>query len=197
MLMLRSRILLLLALVFCPAAAFAQTFDFGDALEKAVQWFDANKCGPDVAVDNVFGWRGPCHLQDGNAASPALNLTGGFHDAGDHVKFGLPQGFSASVLGWSLFEYRAEFDSAGMTAKTLRTLKYFTDYFLKSHPNATTFYYQVGDGNIDHGFWGAPENQTGSRPVIVASPSAPATDILGQHAAALALMSINYRSTDA
>ncbi len=173
------------------------TFDYGDALEKAILFFDANKCGPNVAADNVFSWRGACHTSDGSAASPPRDLIGGFHDAGDHVKFGLPQGFSASVLGWSLYEYRAEFDSAGMTAKTLRTLKYFTDYFLRSHPNATTFYYQVGDGGADHGFWGSPENQTGSRPLFVATPSSPAVDILGQHAGALALMSLNYRSTDA
>jgi hypothetical protein len=172
------------------------TFNYGDALEKAIWFFDANKCGPNAATDNVFSWRSACHTSDGGAASPARDLTGGFHDAGDHVKFGLPQGFSASVLGWSLYEYRAEFDSAGMTAKTLRTLKYFTDYFLRSHPNATTFYYQVGDGNADHGYWGSPELQTGSRPVLVATPSSPAVDILGQHAAALALMSLNYRSTD-
>src|SRR6185503_19487002 len=191
--------LLLLTLVVCPTPSLGQTgFNYGDALQKAVWFFDANKCGPNVAADNVFSWRGACHTTDGSQASPALDLTGGFHDAGDHVKFGLPQGFSASVLGWSLFEYRAEFDSAGMTAKTLRTLKYFTDYFLKSHPNPTTFYYQVGDGNVDHGFWGSPENQTGSRPVLVASGTTSlAADILGQHAGALALMSLNYRSTNA
>jgi endoglucanase len=190
--------ILLTLFILRPAPSSGQsTFNYGDAMEKAIWFFDANKCGPGVAADNVFSWRGPCHISDGSSASPARDLTGGFHDAGDHVKFGLPQGFSASVLGWSVYEYRAEFDSAGLTAKTLRTLKYFTDYFLRSHPNATTFYYQVGDGNADHGFWGSPENQTGSRPVIVASPSAPASDILGQHAAALALMSVNYRTTDA
>src|SRR5262245_29842825 len=190
--------LTLTLLTIAPRRNFAQTtFNYGDALEKAIWFFDANKCGANVATDNVFSWRSACHLMDGNAGSPARDLTGGFHDAGDHVKFGLPQGFSASVLGWSLYEYRAEFDRAGLTAKTLRTLKYFTDYFLKSHPNPTTFYYQVGDGNADHGYWGSPERQTGSRPLIVATPSSPAVDILGQHAAALALMSINYRSTDA
>ncbi|MBO0857162.1 MAG: glycoside hydrolase family 9 protein [Chloracidobacterium sp.] len=185
-------------LTFTRRPYFGQTtFNYGDALEKAIWFFDANRCGPNAATDNVFSWRGACHTMDGGAASPARDLSGGFHDAGDHVKFGLPQGFAASLLGWSLYEYRAEFDSAGMTAKTLRTLKYFTDYFLKCHPNATTFYYQVGDGNIDHGYWGSPELQTGSRPVIVATPSSPAVDVLGQHAAALALMSINYRSADA
>ncbi len=189
---------LIVLLTFTIRPHFGQTtFNYGDALEKAIWFFDANKCGPNAATDNVFSWRAACHTMDGSAASPARDLTGGFHDAGDHVKFGLPQGFSASILGWSLYEYRAEFDSAGMTAKTLRTLKYYTDYFLKSHPNATTFYYQVGDGNADHGYWGSPELQTGTRPLFVATPSSPAVDILGQHAAALALMSINYRSTDA
>src|SRR5499426_1490487 len=189
---------LIVLLTFTLRPHFGQTtFNYGDALEKAIWFFDANRCGPSAATDNVFSWRAACHTSDGSAANPARDLTGGFHDAGDHVKFGLPQGFSASILGWSLYEYRAEFDSAGMTAKTLRTLKYYTDYFLKSHPNATTFYYQVGDGNADHGYWGSPELQTGSRPLFVATPSSPAVDVLGQHAAALALMSINYRSTDA
>jgi hypothetical protein len=189
---------LVLATLARPLRTSAQTtFDYRDALEKAIWFFDANKCGPNVASSNVFPWRGSCHVNDGSQASPALDLSGGFHDAGDHVKFGLPQGFSAAVLGWSLYEYRADFDREGLTPKTLSTLKYFTDYFLKSHPNATTFYYQVGDGNADHGFWGSPENQTGTRPVLVARPGTPASDILGQTAAALALMSLNYRSTDA
>ncbi len=182
-----------LAALFFPAAASAQ-YNYGDALLKAVQWFDANKCGTAVATNNVFSWRGACHTSDGSAAG--IDLSGGYHDAGDHVKFGLPQGFSAAMLGWALYEYRADFDKAGATTKTLQQLKYFTDYFLKSHPNATTFYYQVGDGNQDHGYWGSPENQTGSRPVLVANSGSPASDILGETAAALALMSINYKSTD-
>src|SRR4030095_13534471 len=174
---------LVLATLALPTSA-QTTFVYRCALEKAVWFFDANKCGPNVASSNVFPWRGSCHVNDGSQASPALDLSGGFHDAGDHVKFGLPQGFSAAVLGWSLYEYRADFDREGLTPKTLSTLKYFTDYFLKSHPNATTFYYQVGDGNADHGFWGSPENQTGARPVLVARPRAPAADTLGQTATA-------------
>jgi endoglucanase len=172
-------------------------FNYAEALRVAIEFFDANKCGPNAAVDNVFDWRGACHTTDGSMATPPLDLTGGFHDAGDHCQFGLPQGFSATVLGWALYEYRGEFDRAALTAKTLRTLKYFTDYFLKSHPNATTFYYHKGDVGADHAYWGSPENQTGPRPVLVARPGMPASDILGQTAAALALMSINYRSTDA
>ena len=56
----------------------------------------------------------------------------------------------------------------------------------------STFYYEVGDGGADHGYWGPPEDQTGSRPVWKGTPP----DIGGQTAGALALMSINYKSVD-
>ena len=106
-----------------------------------------------------------CHLNDG--ADVGLDLTGGFHDAGDHVKFGLPQAYAASVLGWSMYKYKEVFQETGTYQKLLSTLKYFSDYLLKCHPDPETFYYQVGDGGEDHAYWGPPEEQTGYRPDIV------------------------------
>ncbi|KNY26737.1 glycoside hydrolase family 9 protein [Pseudobacteroides cellulosolvens] len=175
---------------------FAESFDYATALKYAIEFYDANKCGKEAVDDNVFEWRkGPCHITDG--VDVGLDLTGGYHDAGDHVKFGLPQGYAASVLGWSIYEFRDVFDATGNTEKMLSQLKYFTDYFLRCHPNPTTFYYQLGDGIIDHQYWGAPELQTGDRPALyVANPSNPATDIVGETVAALALMYLNYKSID-
>ena len=135
-------------------------YDYADALKKAIWFYDANKCGSDVASGNVFSWRDACHTGDGDQAG--LDLTGGYHDAGDHVKFGLPQAYMASMLEWALYEYRSTFDNNGLTNTILETIKYATDYFLRSHPDADTFYYQVGDGNTDHGYWGSPEYQTGA-----------------------------------
>lgn len=168
--------------------------DYEGALRAGIDFYDANRCGPDVAVDNVFDWRGACHTSDGDVVG--LDLTGGFHDAGDHVKFGLPQTWSAATLGFALYEFRESFDNAGATSNLLSTLKLFTDYFLKCHVNANTFYYNVGDGNADHGYWGSPELQTGTRPVIAATPSTPASDVCGEAAAALALMYLNYQSVN-
>ncbi len=164
----------------------AASYNYADAIAKATAWFDANRCGPDVAVNNVFSsWRSACHTSDA--------VPGGFHDAGDHAKFALPAAFSASTLGWSLYEFKSEYDNAGATIKLLQELKIFSDYFLKSW-NGTSMVIQIGDGGSDHAYWGPPENQTTSRP---ASSSGTASDIIGQTAAALALMSINYRSVDA
>ncbi len=185
-------IMTLCLVLFLTNACLA--YNYAEVMEKAIWFFDANKCGPDAGVNNVFPWRGPCHTTDG--AEVGVDLTGGFHDAGDHVKFGLPQAFSAATLGWALYEFREEFDAAGITAKTLQTLKHFTDFFLKGYTGPYTFHYGVGDGGIDHGYWGPPELQTGGRPVWTATPSQPASDICGQTSAALAIMYLNYKDVN-
>lgn len=186
---------LLITSVFTAVNVSAASGDYSTALKYAINFYDANKCGPDVAKDNFFDWRGACHTEDGSAIN--LDLTGGYHDAGDHVKFNLPQAYAASVLGWSYYEYKDSFVSSGSQTKMLATLKYFTDYLLKCHPNATTYYYQVGDGQEDHTYWGAPEQQTGDRPVkYVANSSNAASDVCGLTSSALTLMYLNYKDID-
>ncbi|HEX2952893.1 MAG TPA: glycoside hydrolase family 9 protein [Bacillota bacterium] len=180
-----------------PPTSFAAAFtkaDYQDVYQKSILFFDGNRCGPDVATDNVFSWRGACHTTD---SYNGIDLTGGFHDAGDHVKFSMPAAFSASYMGWMLYEYPEVFNNYGITNKTLATLKQFTDYFLKCHPSANTYIYEVGDGSSDHGYWGPPETQTTARPVLLTTGSKPASDVLGNTAGALALMYLNYKNIDA
>ncbi len=186
-----NKVMIVSIALLIPCALFAQNYQ--DALSKAITFYDANKCGTNVASGNAFSWRGACHTQDGSDVG--TSLAGGYHDAGDHVKFGLPQGYAAAVLGWALYEYRSTFDSLGYTSRLLAQLKYFTDYFMASYSNGT-FYYQVGNGDVDHAYWGAPEAQE-PRPVYAwASSSKPASDVLGVTSAALSLMYLNYRSTN-
>lgn len=185
----------LLTSVFSAISVSAVGHDYSTALKYSISFYDANKCGPDTATNNVFDWRGACHTSDGSVIG--IDLNGGYHDAGDHVKFGLPQAYAAALVGWSLYEYKDIFDSTGNTEKTLSTLKYFTDFLLKCHPDANTFYYQVGDGQADHTYWGAPETQPGSRPVpYVANASNPASDVCGLTSAALTIMYLNYKDID-
>jgi endoglucanase len=180
-------------IVFGVSATIAQTtFDYGSALDAAIKFYDANRCGPDAGKDNEFAWRGACHVDD---KAGAVDVTGGYHDAGDHVKFGLPMCWSAAILGWAMYEYPSVFAAEPRKTKYFRMLKWFTDYFLKCHPTPDKFYYNVGDGNVDHGYWGAPELQpAGVRAVLSAPPGA---DVCSEAAAALALMSLNYKSVDA
>ena len=48
-------------------------------------------------------WRGSSALNDGSLAG--VDLTGGYYDAGDNVKFGFAMAFSMTLLSWSVVEY--------------------------------------------------------------------------------------------
>lgn len=184
--------------LFAPPGSQAEPdFNYADAFAKSILYYEANWCGPD-ANSNRLKWRGLCHVDDG--ADKGLDLTGGFHDAGDHVKFGLPQVYAASTLGWAYYEFKDTFVAKGQDGYMLNILKHFNDYFLKCFPNNTTFHYQCGDGTTDHSYWGPPELQTTlltTRPTLYsATPSTPASDVCGSAAASLALMYLNYNDQD-
>ncbi len=180
--------------VFTASAASISNSSYPEALKDSIWFYDANKCGKDVAVDNVFSWRSACHTTDGSDIG--VDLTGGFHDCGDHIKFGITNGYSASILGWSLYEFKGAFDASGNTNKMLSTLKYFTDYIMRCRVSATKYYYHVGDPS-DHDYWGPPESQTGSRSVKRYMGSGQgAADVCGLYSGALSLMYLNYKNID-
>ena len=164
------------------------------ALQYAVEFYDANKCGKDVATNNVFDWRKACHTKDGSDVG--LDLSGGYHDCGDHVKFGITQGYAAGVLGWSYYQNRSGFVQAGIEQKTLSVLKHFSDYLLKCHPSADVYYYQVGDANEDHAYWGKPESQGDRKVIYKVDQNTAGSDVAGQASAALSLMYLNYKEID-
>ncbi len=177
--------------------------NYRDALTKSVLFYDAQRCGPDVEDGNYFSWRKNCHTQD-RSLDGSIDMTGGYHDAGDYLKMGLTQSFVPSTIGYALFEYRSAFDGAGCTPKTLSTLKRFTDYFIKCYqpnPAPGKFWYHIGL-DVDHDAWRLPESDTGNRTcpndgnAYWADSTHGASDICGLTAAALAQMSLNYRSTD-
>jgi len=172
----------------------AGTYDYATALKYGVTFFDANKCGKDAGDNNAFDWRGACHTTDGQDVG--VDLTGGYHDCGDHVKFGITQGYSASVLGWTYYQYRDILAQAGAAEKTLETMKHFCDYFLKSHPTSNVFYYQVGDGGEDHAYWDAPEKQGNRSTIYKADSGSAASDVLGETSAALSIMYLCYKDID-
>ena len=45
-----------------------------------------------------------------------------------------------------------------------KAVKWATDYFIKAHVSENEFYGQVGRGDLDHNWWGRPEDMTMERP---------------------------------
>jgi hypothetical protein len=62
---------------------------------------------------------------------------------------------------------------AGALDDGRKALKWATDYFLKAHVAPTVFYGQVGQVDLDHAYWGRPEDMTMERPAFKIDTSHP------------------------
>jgi hypothetical protein len=77
-----------------------------------------------------------CHCQ--------VDLVGGYYDAGDNVKFGLPMAFTVTMMSWSVLEYGDQMAAAGELGHARDAVKWGTDYFIKAHPEPNVLYGEVG-----------------------------------------------------
>lgn len=170
------------------AVAADDTDNYAKLLQYSMYLYDGNMCGGDVDKKSGFSWRGNCHTDDA--------VPGGFHDCGDHVKFGITAGYSGTTLGWAYYEYKDVFDELGQTGHlkllTDHFCKYFKDCTTLSGGNVTDFVYQIGDGDMDHNsYWGPPEKQDSSSRKVFRTSSG-ASDVAAEYAAALAVNYINF-----
>lgn len=158
-------------------------YNYGEALQKAIMFYEFQRAGklPKTIRNN---WRGDSGLTDG--ADAGIDLTGGWYDAGDHPKFNLPLAYTAAMLAWSVYESRDALKQSGQLDYLLEEIKWATDYLIKCHPSANVFYYQVGDGNIDHSWWGPAEVMQMVRPSFKVDLSRPGSSVVAGSAAALA-----------
>ncbi len=204
------------------APAAAADLNFGDALKLSLYFYDANECGCEVD-ENPLTWRGNCHTYDAeasldnaqglssasksaimeqNGGASVVDVSGGYHDAGDHIKFSMTMGFSAACLGWSYFTYPEAYEETGSTDHLLSILKHTCDYFMKvtyldANDDVIAFCYQVAAEGEDHNTWTAPEVQTMNRTTYWADASHPSADASGQMAAALATTALAFQDVDA
>lgn len=71
-----------------------------------------------------------------------VDLVGGYYDAGDNVKFGLPMAFTTTMLAWGIIEFGSLMP--GQIENARAAVRWSTDYLLKAAtatPN--TLYVQV------------------------------------------------------
>ncbi|SFX57892.1 glycoside hydrolase family 9 protein, partial [Cytophaga hutchinsonii] len=230
----RNLIIICAGLFFLSTHLSAQTPYFTPAEYKKALWMTTRFYGGQRAGDNNWllynhlpsgvnaSLRGKSFLQDGDAG---YDLSGGWFDCGDHVKFGQTEYYSAYMLlkGYAEFptgygDYYAYDYQGYKTANSwnwegtghspngipdiLDEVKHATDYFIKCAKNSTTFYYQVGQGGPDHMLWEtAVQMQTesvgnGGEPRVVYKNPSDAS-MPSFCGATLALMSRLYRQYDA
>jgi hypothetical protein len=154
--------------------------DYRDALEKSLKFFEAQRSGklpptqrvtwrgdsgmsdglaqdvrqptPHLPESRNSGFKGfstsnhPCAFR----VLLQIDLTGGYYDAGDNVKYGLPMAFTVTMLSWNVIQYRHHLQRAGELAHALEAIKWGTDYFIKAHPEPDVLWGEVWHRPFSH-----------------------------------------------
>jgi len=163
---------------------------FSDVRDSLSLFFKVQRCGPTNPILHQ-----PCHLSDsyklfGYKDSSAKDLTGGWHDAGDYIKFLKTTAYTTYLM---LFSY--EFDKQKFNydldkndiPDILEEAKIGIDWLLRCNVNNESFVSQV-QNETDHSVgWRLPENDTLQyfRPAFVSIGK----NTIGYYSAALALAS--------
>ncbi|KAL0334673.1 UNVERIFIED_CONTAM: Endoglucanase 24 [Sesamum radiatum] len=155
-------------------------------------FFEGQRSGY-LPADQRLTWRGNSGLGDGWMVSQ--DLTGGYYDAGDNVKFNFPMAFTTTMLAWSVVEFGECMPPAELR-NALVAIRWATDYLLKTVSQSNRIFVQVGDPINDHNCWERPEDMDTARTVYTVDAPNPASDVAGETAAALAASSIAFRSSD-
>jgi len=181
-------------------------FKYGEALQKALLFYEAQRSGKLVgnSIPTRLPWRGDSQMLDGKDHN--IDLTGGWVDAGENVKFIFPMTEAVSMIAWGGIEYKSAYTASGQMPWLLNQLRWANDWFIKAHPSANVFYGQVGGGDADHKYWGPVEttnldglgspidaNQPTVRPSYAISAGCNGADLADGAAAAMAASSIVFR----
>lgn len=134
---------------YAPSAANAADFkaNYAEALQKSLYFYECQQAGP-LPDWNRVEWRSDSTMID--------EIKGGWYDAGDHVKFNLPMSYSASMLAWGLYQYPDGIEKCGEMTNYVNNLEFVLDY-LADCDLGDEVVYQVGNGTIDHTWWGPVE----------------------------------------
>jgi endoglucanase len=179
----------------------------GDAqalLDATVRFYGAQRSG-DGANWLLSG--ATCHMNDGE--SIGRDLSGGWYDAGDHVKVTLSIAYASYVMlkAYDAFpeafldrdSQRYEGTPNGVP-DVLDEARYATDYLVKAHISENELVSMVGDHDLDHNYWGSCVGQEAMDVMLGGSPRAVDTeanaDVAGITAASLAIMARLSRQFD-
>ncbi|KAK5580349.1 hypothetical protein RB653_000365 [Dictyostelium firmibasis] len=168
-------------------------------LKQSLMFYKAQRAGR--LPDNDIPWRGNSVLTDKSAGSSLDSngdgdLSKGYFDAGDGVKFHFPMAYSMTMLGWSYLEYSNNIEKCGLGTLYREVLKWGTDFLIASHTSDNVFVCQVGDGNVDHSVWQPPEDINYVRQIYTIDSNNPGTDVAMEAASALAAASLVFKTSN-
>ncbi|KAL8622689.1 hypothetical protein ACOMHN_009323 [Nucella lapillus] len=125
--------------VTTPAGASHMKYNYAEVLEKSLLFYEAQRSAP-LPDANRVPWRGDSALDDRGQGGE--DLTGGWYDAGDNVKFNFPMAWSTTVLCWSVLESPRAYGQSGQLDPMYDGIRWPLKYFLKCHTKPNELYVQ-------------------------------------------------------
>lgn len=81
-------------------------YDLNELIHKSILFYEAQRAGP-LPSTNRIPWRGDSTMRDG--CDIGVDLSRGWFDAGDHVKFTFPAAYTATMLAWSVIDSKVSY----------------------------------------------------------------------------------------
>lgn len=190
------------------------TYNYADALHKTYLFYWAQKSGKNEY--DRLAWRtDTCEYCKGTYGE---DLSGGWYEAANTMKWGGPFGATAMQLNWNIYEYSDalkamnEYEEAIMW--TRQGADYLLNVFTKSASGEPRLMAMYGDSHVmvdqptgpaeefgaDFGYGGPPEEYKGWVPwgptAYYCTRTTPCSEIAGDYAAALASAAVVMRDVD-
>jgi endoglucanase len=184
----------------CSSGSAQDLYDYHSVLEKSILFYEAQRSGK-LPQNNRIMWRGDsalndqgCHGAFAGIAAECDDLTGGWYEAGNNMKFNFPKASTVTFLTWGIIEFEESYLADEQMKSALEQIKWETDYMLKAsiHVDNNFLWAQVGVPDIDFAWWGRPEDMTMPRDAFFIDADSPGSDLAGEYAAALASAAIMF-----
>ncbi|KAI0332432.1 Six-hairpin glycosidase [Cubamyces sp. BRFM 1775] len=172
-----------------PSNASTPNSQWSTLLGNLLYFYDEQRSGKLPSNERV-PWRNDSALDDGSDVG--LDLSGGYYDAGDYVKYTFPLSFTLMSICWGALDAGQGYEAANQTAYLDDMLRWGLDWLIKAHPSSNTLFVQVGDGNLDNAYWGGDRSIPPPRPSYQINDTSPGTDAAAQASAAFAACSSLY-----
>nr|XP_006820532.1 PREDICTED: endoglucanase 22-like [Saccoglossus kowalevskii] len=166
-------------------------YDYELVLKKSLLFYETQRSGH-LPNNNRIPYRGDSATSD--VDNDGNNMTGGYYDAGDHMKVTSTIAFSMTLISWGLIHFTESYKNPGYYNRALDCIKWGTDYLLKTLTKDLVVV--IGNNTQDHSYWGRPEDMTMARPACHASPADKPTSEAMLTSAALSAASIVFKNKD-
>ncbi|KAF9362150.1 hypothetical protein BGX26_000038 [Mortierella sp. AD094] len=159
-------------------------------LDYTLLFYEAQRAGK-LPSNQRVKWRNDSVLSDGRDVG--LDLSAGYFDAGDYVKFIFPLTFSLTETCYGALQFWNGYQLANQTAYLDQMVRWGMDWLIKAHPDNHTLFAQVGISSVDNNYWGPDTNVPLPRPSYQVNITNPGTDAMADAAAAFASCAVLYR----